>query len=507
MDGTLMADQDPWEEAAKQFKPAAQASPTAKTSTPNDDWKMWAPHPDVPPPTSSGGALQYAKDTISNIPSSAGKLLGNVGSALAHPGDTLRAIGSIPVGLAEKAGVPMPKPGPGETDAAQNLDAMWDAVKKRYGSPHAIAESIRTDPVGVAADISAVAGGIGGLAKGGAAVADAANLGRVASGASKLADVAGTVSDVTNPMNAVTKPIGAIAKATGKGVVRSALPGLGGKAERYGASPATSVLENTSGLTPEAVKQSALAHISNLKQKLDTLTQQAAAAGNEMDLAPARKVILNEMQTVAKNNGLTDDLKPMLDQLTKAKPGFAGSQSITGDINPMQPPDVGLGMKRQFGKDFTKFDAAVPMRSEARNLGNKAYHQLSTEFNKAVPGAEPVNQALQSASPIPDAAQRAQELASPTQNAINRVTRPTGGLIPTMIGGAAGGPIGAAAVLGAQEALSSPTVKMGIAREAYGAGKAIGSPITSRTLNAVGVEQANDTVAKQLSDAILGGQQ
>ncbi len=453
----------------------------------DDDWKMWSQQADTPA-GGDGGIVDYAKDTISNIPSSAGKFIGNIYQSVRHPADTLRAIGSIPVGLAEKAGVPMPAPGPGEHDAAQNLDAMWDALKQRYGSPHAFAETIRTDPVGAAADISSVIGGVGGLAKGTSAVARAASLPRAAAAAGDIADTARTVSNATNPMNLVTKPVGAAMKATGKGFTRSALPGLGGKAERYGASPATGVLENTSGVTPSAIKASALAHIEELGKRLDAVTAQAKATGNTMDLSAARQTILDEMQEVAKNNGLTDDLAPMYKQLTEPRPGFGGTvDPISGGIEAQQPPDVGLGMKRQFGKDYTKFDAAVPMKSETRNLGNRAYHDLSTAFNKAVPGAEPINKELQTMSPIPAAAQRAGERAGMVETGINRATRPTGALAAVLMGAKAAGVPGAILTMITQEGLSSPSVKMAIARALYGSGKATSNPVVSQALKTLGV--------------------
>jgi hypothetical protein len=170
------------------------------------------------------------------------------------------------------------------------------------------------------------------------------------------------------------------------------------------------------------------------------------------------------------------------------------------EVSASQTPTDFRAIKTQFGDDFTKFDAAVPMKSTARKVGNKAYHELSTEFNKAVPGAQPINQRLQGLIPASEAAQRADEINGPTQRAINRLTRPTGGALGAIIGGPA--------VLAAQETLASPTAKMAAARGMYGTGKAIGSTTTSGAINTAGrAGDVSDTVAKQLSDAILGGQQ
>lgn len=466
-------------------------------------------------------ALDYAADTVSNIPGSAAKLLGNVGTAVMHPKDTLKAIGSIPVGIAEKMGVPVPKPGPGETDAAQNLDAMWDSLKQRYGSPAKFAETLRTDPVGVASDVSALVGGVSGLAKGTATAADLANVPRMANAATKVAKTATTVSDYTNPMNAITKPAGYVTKAVGKGLIRSALPGLGGRAERYGATPATAALEQTTGITPKAVQSSASERLAELGDDLTAKARAADASGVNLDLTGARDAANKGIAETQRGNGLVDDLTPMRTQLNTPRPGFGGATEYPQGANtpityntPPPSPIIGapppaptvipgpspypvisarqtptdfLPIKRQFGDDFTKFDAAVPLKNSARSLGNKVYRELSSEFNAKVPGAAPINQNIQSLIPVRDAAQRAAERAGTVEKWVDRATRPTGGLAATLMGYHAGGPLGAAAATIAQEGLSSPAARIAAARAAYGTGNALNSPITSRVFNTAGV--------------------
>jgi hypothetical protein len=457
---------------------------------------------------------------LSNIPGSSARLIENVATAFEHPLDTLRSIGSIPVGLAEKAGIPVGTPGTGEHDAAQQLDSMWDALKQRYGSPQAFAETLRTDPVGVVADVSAIASGFGGLARGTAATADFASLPRVASGATRAAEFAGATSDLTNPLNLVTKPLGYGIKATGKGLIKSAL-GLPGKTERYGATPAKAALELTSGLTPEAIKASSAKKLGELNTELEARAMAAQNAGSTPSLTPARNAVDSGISGVQAANGLVDDLTPMRTQLNTPRPGFTGTTEYpTGSRTPItystpppspiigappptptvvpgtppapvisnfQKPMDYLGMKRQFGDDFTRFDAAVPLKDSARKLGNRAYHEMSAEFNRAVPGAQPINQQIQSLTPVRDAAQRTSEKAGIIQDTINRATRPTGAMAATLAGGMTGGPAGAAAVLGAQEALSSPSVRIAAARGAYGTGNAFTSPITSRVFNTAGM--------------------
>lgn len=143
---------------------------------------------------------------LSNVGSSAMKFGSDVVGAVAHPIDTLGAIGSIPVGLAEKAiGREIGTREPGDTSptAAQKLDALMDHFKGRYGSLEGVKKALYEDPVGVAADVSTLFGGAG-------EVADAAKLG-------KVAKVASTASEVTDPLRMAGKGVSAVAGAADRG--------------------------------------------------------------------------------------------------------------------------------------------------------------------------------------------------------------------------------------------------------------------------------------------------
>jgi hypothetical protein len=156
------------------------------------------------PQASSGG--KSVGGFLDNLVDSAGSYVSDLTHAVTHPKETISAIGSIPVGLAEKAGVPMPAPGPGEQDAAQKLDAMIEHFKGRYGSLDNVKEALYKDPVGVLGDLSMVAGGAG-------AAADAANL-------TKVAKIANAAASVTDPLTIPGKAVSLV----GKGVAKVADP-------------------------------------------------------------------------------------------------------------------------------------------------------------------------------------------------------------------------------------------------------------------------------------------
>lgn len=432
-------------------------------------------------PGSAQGILDYTEDTLKNVPGSAAKLAGNMYQAVRHPLDTVSNLGKVAIGTLQNM-----TPGyvtPDRPGYSKEANAAGGALKQRYGSPSAIAETIRTDPVGAAADASVVAGGVSGLARGAGMAAKVANLPRAASTANTVADVARTVSDVANPLTVPLKAAGGAAKGIAKPLVKSALR-LPGKTERYGATPATAALEETSGITPTAVRESATQRLAALNDELKAL---ARASGDQADLTAARQVVAREIAEVERANGSAADLLPMQKQLNEAQPGFGGAVTPSGDVAAKQDPLQFLAMKRQFGDDFTKFDAAVPLKDSTRQVGNKAYHQLSTEFNRAVPGAQPVNQKIQSLAPVKEGAQRAEEGAGGVQRSIDRGTRPTGGLAATLFALHEKGIFGAAAVMAAQEMLASPTAKMAAARSLYGPGKMIQLPLTRRVGSSLGV--------------------
>lgn len=426
--------------------------------------------------------IEFVNDTLKNIPGSAANLVGNMYQAVRHPVDTAGNLTKVAAGTLQNM-----TPGyvtPDRPGYSKEANAAGGALKERYGSLDAIKNTIRTDPVGAAADASVVAGGVSGLARGAGMAAKVANLPRVASAANTVADAARVASDVANPLTLPLKAAGSVAKGIARPLVNSALD-LRGKTARYGATPAKAILEETSGIRPTTIKLSAGKKLDELNQQLEAL---AAASGNSADLTAARRVIADEITKVKKANGLADDLTPMQTQLTEAREGFGGAVTPTGEVAAQQHPLDFLGMKRQFGEDFTKFDAAVPLKDSVRQTGNKAYHELSTEFNRAVPEGKDINQRVQSLIPGKQGAQRAEERAGVVERAVDRGTRPTGALALPLMGAHAFGPLGAIGAMTLQEALAEPTIRMALARTLYGTGKAAKTPVARRALTTLGVE-------------------
>lgn len=142
-------------------------------------------------------ATGFLKNTVS----SAGRFVGDIADAVIHPGQTVEGVSGLLAGMAEKSGF---KPIAG-VPHAQNVDALVNLYKERYGGWDKFLNSLYTDPVGVAADFATLASGVGAGAKGVELAADAAKAGRVARAAGTVAKAADTVSLVTDPLRATKK--------------------------------------------------------------------------------------------------------------------------------------------------------------------------------------------------------------------------------------------------------------------------------------------------------------
>lgn len=145
---------------------------------------------------------------ITNIPSSAGNFAKGVAQAIINPLDTAGAVldlgagalqNAVPKGLADL--INRVDPNPQAASRARETAAVAGAfLKDRYGSTRGIKNTLATDPVGMAADISAVLSG-------GAALA---------SKAPRLAGALRTGAKYTNPINAATKAAKAVVKPAAK---------------------------------------------------------------------------------------------------------------------------------------------------------------------------------------------------------------------------------------------------------------------------------------------------
>ncbi len=298
--------------------------------------------------------------------------------------------------------------------------------------------------------------------------------------------------------------VGSAVKAAARPLVNAGL-GIPGKAAAWGKTPAQFIIENTSAVRPPAIAEQA----QNVVNKL-TGEQEAAAAASKTPahLQPARDVV-NSASTKAAgaNSKITPrELAPMQRFLTEPEPGFTGATAYPPGANtpisfkapagfagqptlvrgPAPMPAVAeaqpaldlLHMRRQFGTDFV--DNWNPTSSTKGALGTAraAYHALGESADQAIPGGAARDQLISSGIAAKDAADAAGLRATLGQRVLNRISRPTGGLVPMIIGYHEGGPLGAAAGLTGAEAAASPVPLMIGARGLHAAGRGIAAPLS-----------------------------
>jgi len=99
---------------------------------------------------------EYLWSTAKHIPSSLGETVGGIATAIVHPIRTMKTLGKLGLGAAEKVI-------PGKQREEEIFDEFVDLLKQRYGSWEKFQDTFRTDPVGTALDLSIVFGGSGAL--------------------------------------------------------------------------------------------------------------------------------------------------------------------------------------------------------------------------------------------------------------------------------------------------------------------------------------------------------
>lgn len=201
-------------------------------------------------------------DLPSNIIPSAGRFVGGIAQAVMHPIDTVSGVMDAAAGglrnitpeplrnLIDKADSSPEN----QRRASATADAVGQFYKDRYGGLQNLKQTVITDPVGVAADLSTVLAGVGGAA-------NVSNLPRVSNA---LAEA----SRLTNPLTAIAT----IAKPVAKigGVVASNLLGM------------------TSGVGPENVRQAATAGFNGPRQS-NTFWDNLSGKANPTEVLDAAK--------------------------------------------------------------------------------------------------------------------------------------------------------------------------------------------------------------------------
>jgi hypothetical protein len=151
----------------------------------------------------------YLAETLSNVPSSAGKLAQSIVEPLMHPIETGKSLYNL-AGSAADLLIPGEN---GNEDAARNVGKYF---MNRYGDMDKAAESFKTDPIGVMADVAMFMTGGGAVLKGAGKAAELANMGRTASTLSTAGNVALKAGAMADPLTNVAVGAGSAYNAAQK---------------------------------------------------------------------------------------------------------------------------------------------------------------------------------------------------------------------------------------------------------------------------------------------------
>lgn len=265
---------------------------------------------------------------------------------------------------------------------------------------------------------------------------------------------------------------GAAAGAAGAGIgegMRAAAPlvaesalGIPKAARAFGKTPGKAILEETRGIRPDTIAQSAQERMNQLTPELES---KAAASPNLVSLKPAREHIAAQMGKAEGENteGIHNQLNRMGNTLAER---FWTKQAIPEEISAADA----LSLKRGFGKEHTTWNPET--HSSVLLTGRHAYGLLDKGIDQAVPEGAELNQRISSLIPVARRAESVSRNPPAIQRALGRFGAHTGALTMGGLGAGAGykegGLPGAVAggVTGvlAPELIASPEGQMAAAR-------------------------------------------
>ena len=317
--------------------------------------------------------------------------------------------------------------------------------------------------------------------------------GRMAGTGVNAALIGAATSKLPNVMNA-------IGRGSKKAAATAAEMSVGNRAidRGFDKTPRKFIVEETRGIRPATVAASARQKLAQLNPQLEATY--AAHTDADASLAPARNIVDDRILQAQEGNstyvppvgrGRVPELGQMRKQLTNPGPNYKGATEYppgantpiaidergvfpTGKpagkvISENQTPTDLLRMKREFGKDFTKWNPLHP--SGDMPTARATYGALDSELDRTVPEGADLNQRISSGI---SAAQRAEEKslqAGLGQNLMHRVGAHTGAM--TM----------GAGVIPA-EVLALPATKMAGARALYGTGRMLQNTVAQRAAQA-----------------------
>ena len=291
--------------------------------------------------------LKFAGQTGKNILPSAGRLLGGVASAAAHPLQTGKTLFQLGVGgaantlesLADLAGVKNAEE-IFDLESEEVASAVGDFYVERYGSLEAAATTLRDDPAGFLSDLGAVVTGVGGVLKGGASAVGATTgaATRSATQLSALGKGVRTAQQVGSSMMRAGVKMEPIVIA-GKGVVKLGKAVRGG-VKAIGKSVGASVMATKAlKLNPSDIQ--AFRNLPGNELPGDFLLRKGILDGGELQVTATEGIQMTATRIGGRmKSGIVDDLEKIAQKAKSTVDNELASVRQAYDIVDEVPTEV-----------------------------------------------------------------------------------------------------------------------------------------------------------------------
>ena len=248
---------------------------------------------------------------------------------------------------------------------------------------------------------------------------------------------------------------------------------LGGGRTRAGIGLAA--LDETSGLTPAAVRRSAAEREGSLYGERQGLLRGSTTPAS---FAPQRNISTAALGRVGplSKGGIS---APSLEDELKQQDAFLyreGGKPEGVPIPEQVTPEFMGRWQQGYGRENTEWNPLRVRSDPALDTARSIYGATTGELERTAPGTAPLNRRISNLIAVKSGAARQELGASPIEQIVRRVVAPTGGLLLPVVGGEEGyrhggwGGAAAGAAAGFAPAFLSPTARMAAARLAYGAG-------------------------------------
>jgi len=326
-------------------------------------------------------------EMVKNIPGSGRRAVEDVLTTVTSPIQTAKALKNLSFGLAQKLW-------PGEQEHEKYADAVGDALVDRYGSVDAALNSLETDPVGVALDLSSLITGGAGLIRSGAKIA----------GKSGLEAAAKTAQGMADPFNMAKRGIQkGVAKLKSKEAPADMYAGATKMSttmdERKRAQAVKTALDLQVMPTPAGLKKLDKMMV-KLGDKIDAIMDLAEAQGKQVHFSKVVKPVkeLKAEWGASTKLGASAGVK----KLDKVMTGYRDQLKENGSmfLAPRQLQELKTDLYRQINFDRSQQKASIPLEEIKKELARGARESIEDfapdirDVNRAYGRGEVLREAL-----------------------------------------------------------------------------------------------------------------